>query len=43
MNMERWWNGTDRGQMRYSEENFSKWYLVHQKSHVHWSEIEPEN
>jgi len=35
MNMERWWNDTDRGKQKYWEKNLSQCHYVYHKSHVH--------
>jgi len=32
MSMEQWWDDTDRGQPKYSEDKLSQWHSVQQKS-----------
>ena len=40
-NMERWWNGTDRGKNpKYSEKNISQSHFVYHKFHIDWTGIE---
>jgi len=34
MGMEHWWNGTDRGKLKYWERNLSLCHFVHRKSHI---------
>jgi hypothetical protein len=41
MSMERWWNGTDRGEQEYWRTNPSQCYFVHYKSRMDCSGIEP--
>ena len=41
MGMEHWWNGTDRGNLKYWERNPSQYHFVHHKSHMDLSGIEP--
>jgi hypothetical protein len=36
-----WWNNTDNGKPKYSEESLSQCHLVHHKSHMDWAGIEP--
>jgi hypothetical protein len=33
MNMEFWWNNTDRGKPKYSEKNLAQCHFVYHKSH----------
>jgi len=40
---ERWWNGTGKGKSMYPEKNLYQWHVVHYKSHVKWSGIEPSS
>jgi hypothetical protein len=37
--MELWWKNTAKGKTKYTEKNLSLHYLVHHKSHMHWSGI----
>ena len=39
--MELWWSGTIKRNLKYLEENLSKFQFVHNKSHVDWTGIEP--
>jgi hypothetical protein len=32
--VEYWWNDTDRGKPKYSENNLFQWHIVYQKSHM---------
>jgi hypothetical protein len=41
MSMEHWWNDTDRGKLKYLEENLSKCRIVHYKCDIDWPETEP--
>jgi len=34
MNMQHWWNDTDRRKQKYWERNLSQWRFVHHKSHT---------
>jgi len=34
MNMEQWWNDTDRAKLQYSEKNLSHCYFVHRMAHL---------
>ena len=34
MNKEHWWNNTDRGKLRYSEENLFQGHSAHRKLHT---------
>jgi len=40
--MERWWNDTDSVNPKCWVRNLSQCHCFHQKSHRHWSGIEPE-
>jgi hypothetical protein len=39
--MEYRWNEIDRGKPKYSVKNLSECHLVHHKSHMDWTGIEP--
>jgi len=41
MAVEHWWNGSDRGKLKYWERNLSQWHFVQHKSHIDWLGIEP--
>jgi len=41
MSMEHWWNDTVRGKPKNSEKNLSQCQIVHHKSHMDWSGIDP--
>jgi len=34
MSVEHWWNASDRGKLKDSEENLSQWHCIHHKSHL---------
>jgi len=40
MGMEHWWNGTDRGKLKYWDRNLSQCHRVHHKCHTDWPGIE---
>jgi hypothetical protein len=40
-NKNHWWNDTDRGEKKYSENILSQWHFVHLKSHMDCRKIEP--
>ena len=40
LSMEHLWNDTGNGKSKNLERNMSQRHLVHQKSHVEWSEVE---
>jgi len=41
MSTEHWWNGTDRGKLKYWDINLSQCHCVHHKRHTDWPGIEP--
>ena len=41
MSMEQWWNDSDRGKLKYLDDNLSQCHLVHHKFHTDWPRIEP--
>jgi hypothetical protein len=41
MNVEQWWNDTDRGKLKYSEKTLSECYFVHHKFHMDWPGTDP--
>jgi hypothetical protein len=41
MNMEHWWNDTDRRKVKYSDKNLPQCHFVHHKSHINRPRIEP--
>jgi hypothetical protein len=40
VNMEHWWNDTDRGKPQYWEENLSECHSIQHKSHMNWHRVE---
>ena len=40
--LEQWWNDTDRGKRKYLERNLSQFQFVHQNSHMECRGIEPK-
>jgi len=34
MSMEDWWNDTDRGKLKHSEENLCQCHFIHHKFHM---------
>jgi len=36
MNMEHWWNDTDRWKLKYSEKVLSHCHFTHHKSYIDW-------
>jgi hypothetical protein len=41
MSMGNWWSNNDRGELDYSEKNWSQCPFVHQISHTEWPVTEP--
>ena len=41
INMEHWWKGTDRGEMKYSVKNLPHYHFIHLKSRMNLPQIEP--
>jgi hypothetical protein len=42
MNIEHWWNDTNRGMSIYSEKNPFQYLFVHHKSHLSQPDIKPD-
>jgi hypothetical protein len=40
MNMENWWNDTDRGKLKCLEEHLSQCHFLYHKSQMDWPETE---
>jgi hypothetical protein len=36
--MEHWWNGTDRGKLKYLEKNLSQCHFFLHRYHMEWDE-----
>ena len=41
MGMEHWWNGTDRGKLKYWERSLSQCHFVHHQPHMYWTGTKP--
>jgi hypothetical protein len=41
--MEHWWNGTDRGKLKYWNKNLSQCHFIHYKSYTDLSGNEPRH
>jgi hypothetical protein len=41
MNVEHWWNNTNRGKLKYSKKNLFHCHFFHHRHHMHWAGIVP--
>jgi hypothetical protein len=40
VNMDQWWNDTDRGNLKYSEKNLSHCCFIHHKSPIDYYRVD---